>query len=322
MKIALITPAGAGSRLGNRATANRWANFLREAGHRVIVQIAWDKRPADLMIALHARRSYSSISDFAAAFPRRPLVVALTGTDLYRDIRTDRQAQQSLQLATRLIVLQEQGLHELAPELRGKTRVVYQSTKPFGMTRPLLRSFEVCVSGHLRVEKDPFRAALALRYLPDTSRIRVTHIGGALSAAMADEAEKWMRREPRYRWLGELPRWRARRYLARARLMIISSRMEGGANVVTEAITAGTPIIASHIPGNVGMLGPDYAGYYPLEDEQALASVLERAEADSTFYRTLKRQCAARRPLLAPARERAGLRRLLADAIKAGDRVV
>jgi glycosyltransferase involved in cell wall biosynthesis len=165
----------------------------------------------------------------------------------------------------------------------------------------------------LREEKDPFRLAAALQYLPQQSRIRVTHMGAAMSFEMATAARAWTKREPRYRWAGELPHWLALRCLARARLMVISSRMEGGANVVTEALAAGVPVIASRIPGNIGMLGKDYAGYYPPGNERALARLLWRAESDPEFYRKLKHQCAARRPLVSRKRENQGLRLLLAE---------
>ena len=291
----------------------RWAQLLRELGHDVGVQVNWNGTPADLMIALHARRSHASIVRFAAAYPARPLVLALTGTDLYRDIRFDADAKRSLLLATRMIVLQEMGLAELAPVARRKTRVIYQSTRPIKRVPPLKSCFEVCVSGHLREEKDPFRLAAALEYLPQQSRIRVTHLGAAMSLEMATAARDWMERQPRYRWIGELPRWLALRRLARSRLMVISSRMEGGANVVTEALAAGVPIIASRIPGNVGMLGTDYAGYYPLGDERLLARLLRRAESDPEFYRKLRRQCRARRCLVSRKREKQGLKQLLAE---------
>ena len=212
-----------------------------------------------------------------------------------------------------MIVLQEMGLAELTPDLRKKTRVIYQSTRLIRRAPPLKSCFEVCISGHLREEKDPFRLAAALRYLPPQSRIRVTHVGAAMSAAMAAAARGWTEREPRYRWIGELPHWLALRRLARSRLMVISSRMEGGANVVTEALAAGVPIIASRIPGNIGMLGKDYAGYYPLGNERALARLLWRAESDPEFYRKLKRQCEARRRLVSRKREKLGLKQLLAE---------
>ncbi|MEK6594704.1 MAG: selenoneine biosynthesis selenosugar synthase SenB [Pseudomonadota bacterium] len=313
MRIAIITPASARSRHGNRNTAARWAVLLRELGYRVVVRTTWDGLAADAMIALHARRSHDSIRRYAELYPRRPLIVALTGTDLYRDIRFDACAQESMRLATRMIVLQEMGLTELAPALRRKTRVIYQSTRVIS-PQPALRScFEITVSGHLREEKDPFRAAAALAHLPSASRIRVSHLGGAMTPEMARAAREWAAREPRYRWLGELGHGRALRILARSKLMIISSRMEGGANVVSEALAAGVPVIASKISGNIGMLGRDYAGYYPLEDEMALAGLLWHAESDPRFYRHLKRQCAARRPLVAPQLEKRGLKKLLAE---------
>jgi putative glycosyltransferase (TIGR04348 family) len=313
MKIALVTPARPVAHSGNRNTAQRWASLLRELGHRVRVQTAWDRKPADIVIALHARRSHDSIAAFAETYPDRPLVVMLTGTDLYNDIRADARAKSSLKLATRLIVLQSHGLPELAPGLRNKTRLIYQSTRPIKKIPPVKTQFEVCISGHLREVKDPFRLAAALRHLPAQSRIRAVQIGGAMNATMKHAAQRWLRSEPRYCWLGELPHGGALRRLARARVMVISSRMEGGANVVTEALAAGVPVIASRIAGNVGMLGCGYAGYYPVGDERALARLLWRAESDAQFYSRLKRQCAARRYLTRRQREKNALRSLMRE---------
>jgi putative glycosyltransferase (TIGR04348 family) len=313
MKIALITPAAASSRYGNRNTAVRWAELLRELGHQVTVQEQWNGRSADLMLALHARRSHESIIRFAERNPQRPLILALTGTDLYRDIHDNANAQESLELASRMIVLQDMGLRELAPRLRRKTRVIYQSCDPIA-AQPAMRScFEVIVSGHLREEKDPFCGAAALAHLPASSRIRITHIGGAREPAMAAEARRWMRLESRYHWLGELRRPQALATLARGRAMLISSRMEGGANVVSEALTARVPVIASRIPGNIGMLGKDYRGYYPAGNPRALARLLRRIETDADLLGALRRQCAERRKLITRNRERQGLRTLLAE---------
>lgn len=313
MKITLITPSAGRSRTGNRNTAYRWADFLRQLGHRVKIQTEWDGLPADLMLALHARRSHASIRHFAEAFPHRPLILALTGTDLYRDIRHDASAQLSMDLASRMIVLQERGLLELSPEMRPKTRVIHQSAAPLKPQPRLRTHFQVCVIGHLREEKDPFRCALALKHLPAESRIRLIQPGRALSPDMAEEARRLMRVEPRYRWLGEMPHWQAMRKLARSHLMVISSRMEGGANVICEALAAGVPVVASDISGNIGMLGGDYGGYYPCGDDRALARLLWRAESDAGFYAQLQAQCAARRPLFTPEQECSALERLLAE---------
>jgi glycosyltransferase involved in cell wall biosynthesis len=88
--------------------------------------------------------------------------------------------------------------------------------------------------------------------------------------------------------------------------------MEGGAHVVSEAIAAGVPVIASDIAGNVGLLGEDYPGYFPVGNEQALAALLLRAETDSNFLRSLKAAVKARRSLTDPAAERRAIASLIA----------
>ena len=321
MKIDLVTPAGPGSRQhGNRATTVRWARFLRQLGHEVLLEETWGGGGCGMMIALHARRSHSSIKRYAKAYPGRPLVVTLTGTDLYRDIRSDEAARESLELATALISLQEKGPEELEPRHRAKTRVIYQSADPVRPQPPVKSRFDVCVIGHLRDEKDPFRTALASRLLPPTSRIRVTHTGRPYNEEFAEEARLHASENPRYRWIGEVPRWKARRILARSRLLAQTSVMEGGANVVSEALASGVPVVASDIPGNVGMLGEDYPGYHPVGDERALARLLYRAETDEAFYELLKARCNARKYLVLPEREKEALRRLVQDLVEDGSR--
>jgi len=315
MKIALITPAGVRSRSGNRHTATRWAAMLRSLGHKVRVSVSWDGRPADVMIALHARRSHVSIVRFRERFPDSPLVVVLTGTDLYRDNRTDLDAQDSLVLADRLVVLQDMGRRELPARFRRKTRVIYQSAEVSPSPEPPSRRFRVAVIGHLREEKDPFRAALALAYLRDLPELEVVHLGEALSPDMARTARRLMRSDPRYRWLGNMPHWQALRWLSRSHALVLSSRMEGGANVVCEAAAARVPVIASRVSGNIGMLGRSYPGYYALADERRLARQIRRVASDAPYYARLKRLIAARRSLFLPETERRGLRRLIAELI-------
>lgn len=313
MRIALITPYGREHRNGNWHTAARWTRFLREAGHTVRVQVEWDGRDADLMLALHARRSFASIRAFAERFPTRPLLVTLTGTDLYRDIHEDRDAQHALELAHRIIVLQERGPDELAPHLAAKTRVIYQSAPDTARLPPPKDVFEVLVIGHLRAEKDPFRAALATAYLPEQSKIQVTHLGSALSEDMAETAELAQRKLPRWHWGGEVPHKAVMKRLARARLMVISSVMEGGANVICEALAAEVPVLASHMPGNVGMLGEDYPGYFPVGDERRLARLLSMAENDPDFYAALVSHARVRRALMRPELEASRLRQAVAE---------
>ena len=299
MRIALVTPAGPGTRNGNRHTALRWAAFLEAAGHQVTVEVKWGKEPADLMLALHARRSHGSM----VVFPKnKPLVLALTGTDVYRDIHQSAEARESLARADRLIVLQPEAAKELPPRTRKKVKVVVQSSDTDLRHDPQRGKFRFCVIGHLRDEKDPLRAALALRLL-QRKDVEVVHLGAALDPGLGKQARQLMRGDKRYRWLGDVPHERALRLLASSHAMVISSRMEGGANVVCEALRIGVPVLASRISGNVGLLGRDYAGYFPVEDEGALAGLMARAASDRRFYESLKTQVKRLRAKVAPQAE-------------------
>lgn len=315
MRIVIVTPAPPGSRHGNRNTALRWARHLRALGHRVVIALAWDGGDCDVLIALHARRSHASVKAFKQAHPQRPLVLVLTGTDLYRDIRNDAGAKQSLKLADRMVVLQPQGLEELTAAQRTKTRVIFQSVHAMQRQAPPRSYCLITVIGHLREEKDPFRAALALARLPANTNIRVVHLGAAMSPEYAREARALGRYEPRYRWLGELDHAGAMRWLARSHAMVISSLMEGGAHVVSEAIAMGVPVLASNVSGNIGLLGKAYPAYYPVGDDKALAALLARAAADPAWLAQMAKKIAARSKQGDPARERAALARLLAEVV-------
>ncbi len=314
MRILIVTPAPPRSRKGNRVTALRWQRLLRELGQAVQLAEEFDGQRCDVMIPLHARKSARSVERFHTLHPDRPLLLTLTGTDLYRDIRTSRPAQRSLELANRLIVLQAHGISYLPAEHQPKARVIYQSVPPLRKRpQPLKNVFEVCVIGHLRPVKDPFRTAMAARRLPDSSKLRVLHLGGALSEQMRQRAEREMQENPRYRWLGDVPRGRTMQLLARSRLLVLTSKVEGGANVVSEAIVAGTPVVSSRISGSRGLLGDDYPGYFPVGDTRALADLLYRAETDARFYADLRRRCRKLTPLFAPARERRTWKQVLAE---------
>ncbi|MDL1862145.1 TIGR04348 family glycosyltransferase [Betaproteobacteria bacterium PRO7] len=317
--VAIITPSLADANTGNWHTAARWARFLR-ARYRVRVLKAWNGEAADALIALHARRSAASIEAFARHQPRRPLIVVLTGTDLYRDIRTDAAAQRSLELATRLVVLQERGAEALPAALRGKAVVIYQSAPRLALGVRRRTMFDVAVVGHLRDEKDPRLAMRVAERLPHDSRIRVLHVGDALDPALGQAAQSTQRRCARYRWLGGLPRARTRQVMRNARLLLHPSKMEGGAQAILEAIQSGTPVVASDCPGNVGMLGRGYPGLFPVGDMQAAAKLLRRAETDAKLLRALQSACKKRAALFDPERERRAVLRLVDNSLAKSSR--
>ena len=313
--ILIVSPALAEANNGNWHTASRWARMLR--GHcRIGVAREWRGEPCDLLIALHARRSAASIEAFARARPGRPLVVVLTGTDLYDDIRSDPSAQASLEHATRLVVLQDQGPLALPARLRPKCTVIYQSAARLVPVAPAAGLLTVVSVGHLRAVKDPATFMRAARRLGHRADIRFEQIGAALDADLGREAERTAAQCPRYRWLGDLPRPAARQRIRRAGLLVSTSRIEGGAHVILEAAQSATAVLATAIPGNIGMLGCGHAGGFEVGDDAQLAGLIERARDEPAFLAGLRAQTEARALLFEPAEEQRRLVEMIESTLK------
>jgi putative glycosyltransferase (TIGR04348 family) len=314
LKILVVTPAARESRAGNRVTADRWARILRRLGHRVTVTDSYTTQTADLLIALHARKSAPAVRRFRTKYPERPIIVAMTGTDLHHDLPNSQSVIRSIAIADRLVLLEPSGLQLLPKAVRQRTHVIFQSAEQ--LKQPVAHRsdcFEVCVIGHLRPVKDPFRTAMAVRQLPSTSRIMVTHLGAALTPAMRRRAERETERNSRYRWHNNCPRRQTLQILARSRALVLTSKSEGGPNVLCEAVLAGTPVISSRIAGAVGMLGDEYPGYFPVGDTRALADLLSQCERSRVYCSKLIRAGRARRKLFTPQREQNGWARLLRE---------
>jgi putative glycosyltransferase (TIGR04348 family) len=313
----IVTPALADANNGNWQTARRWQQLLAQT-HAVRLVKDWPDREAErdhVMLALHARRSASAIAAWAQAHPGQGLAVVLTGTDLYQDIHHDVSAQDSLAAAQRLVVLQSLGIDALPAAYRTRARVIHQSTtarQPLPKTDRHLRAVMV---GHLRAVKSPQTLMHAARLLAHRSDIRIDHIGDALEGDWAAQARATQADVPTYRWLGPLPHPRTRQAIQRAHVLVHTSAMEGGAHVIMEAVRSGTPVLASRVDGNVGMLGTDYAGYFDHGDAGQLARLLEqcREHPAGSLLAHLRAQCERRAPLFTPQAERASLLQLLED---------
>lgn len=321
-QLVIVSPALRDANNGNWQTARRWQRQLAGVARARIVKVWPDARAAGdgAMIALHARRSADSIAAWASTHPGTGLAVVLTGTDLYRDIVTDAAARRSLDLAQALVVLQECALRALPAAVRAQARVIFQSTPARQPLSKSTRRLRAVMVGHLREEKSPQTLFVAARLLAGRDDIRIDHIGDPLDPALGEAARATMAVVPNYHWLGGLGHETVRRRIQRAHLLIHASRIEGGAHVVMEAVASGTPVLASRIDGNVGMLGADYAGYFPWGDAEALAALLRRcrealAEQGDNFMQRLAEQCHQRAPLFAPERERAALHRLVGDLL-------
>jgi putative glycosyltransferase (TIGR04348 family) len=294
----------------------RWQSFLKNSGHQVRISSQWCSKKTDVLIALHAYRSHASIVQFRKLHPNHPIILIMTGTDLYRDMPLHPEVLKSMEMSDAIVVLQSAALAMIPKNLQGKTHVIYQSTKPVKRKALLKKSFLISVIGHLRPEKDPFCTAESLQYLRSESKIKVLHLGKAMSPEMKSQAKVYNKELKNYHWLDELSHAETLQQLSRSHLMVISSLMEGGAHVVTEAIAIGVPVIASDIPGNRGLLGDDYPGYYPVGDAKALALMLQKAEFEPLFYKSLEAHIKKRKKYVQPQFELNSIKALLNRLIK------
>ena len=271
------------------------------------------------MLALHATRSANAIQSWTRAGKQDSLAVVLTGTDLYRDLAAGNAiTAASLDATAKLVALQGDARAMLQPAWRRKCTVIFQSAKELAPGVPREGVLRAVVVGHLRAEKDPRTVFALFDHLPADFPLTLRHVGAPLDASLAREARSLMRREPRYRYSGTLPHGLAREAIRRADVLFHPSIMEGGANVIVEAVTSGTPVLASGVAGNVGMLGTRYPGYFETGDASTAAALLVRMHESARFRARLRRACDARRMLFTPARERQAVRELVAGLLAAG----
>jgi putative glycosyltransferase (TIGR04348 family) len=307
----VLTPAARGVRTGNRTTALRLCAILRQLGWTARVRTAWRDEPCELVVAVHAVKAAAAAVAAKAARPAARLVVVLAGTDVYPRYVPTPDSAAALALADAIVALQPLALAALPASLRGKARTIVQSAtavaaapREAAAAGAPARAFQACVLAHLRPVKDPLLPVRALAHVPPTPPVAVVVAGRALADDLATAMRAACAAEPRARWLGELPRRQARALLAASNVCIVPSAAEGGANVVSEAIAAGVPLLASAVPGNTALLGADWPGLFPAGDAAALGALLARAAADAGFGAELRRRTAALQPMVAPARER------------------
>jgi putative glycosyltransferase (TIGR04348 family) len=314
LNIVIVTPALADANNGNWQTAQRWSRLLSQA-YRVRLAADWQAGDDDVLIALHARRSAAALARWKAQRPAAPAVLVMTGTDLYRDIQSDPSAQSSLRSADRLVVLNELGASALPPEMQTKVHVVLQSCSARQALPKTEHHLRALMVGHLRDEKSPRTYFQAARFLHHRGDILLDHAGAALDPALGDEATALMASCPQYRWLGAVTHAQARQRIQAAHVLVHPSKMEGGAHVVTEAVRSGTPVLASRIDGNMGLLGVGYDGYFPPGDAAALASHLQRLRDTPAMLQQMAQQCAVRSALFDPTEESKVLHTLLRDLL-------
>lgn len=316
-RIVIVTPHLADANNGNWRTADRWRRMLSD-DYRAIVQAGWAPGAArcEVFIALHARKSHASIAAFRSAHPDRPIILILTGTDLYKDLPTNAEAMQSLEMADALVVLQADAVRFLPKPYRSKAKVIYQSSRLLVPAKRPVSILKCVTVGHLRDEKSPQTLFDAMDLLPPDIRFRIDHIGAPLDRTLARHAHALEKRDSRYRYLGAKTHGATRQAIRHAHLLVHPSQMEGGANVIAEAITSRTAVLASRISGNVGMLGSGHPGYFRVGDAADLAAKLKRCAQAGHLVSRWIRLTDFERERFAPETERAAVQSLVHGLLK------
>ena len=318
LSILLVSPVSTDSPKGNQVTTERWHHHLTNLGHEVTITQSYSGQNVDGMIALHARKSAPAIKAFDEMRGDEFLIVGLGGTDIYRDYPDSAEAVESIERADRLVVLQPRAIEELPVDLQEKGRTIYQSVlnPPVHTMRPnpdQPNTFQILSVAHIRPVKDPIRLPLALKEIPDDTGIRGFHLGAILDESCGEEFLEIADNQPNFDYMGELSREKTLQMIRGADALVISSRLEGGANVVSEAIVLDTPVLASDIPGNRGMLGEDYSGYFPVGDDDTLRKLILRIHDDNDFYSELTHSITKRQTEFQPDLEQKRWKHLLEE---------
>ncbi len=297
MRVLLHVPLPRGSTRGNWITAIRWSKLLHGLGHTVRTvdpseYASTETSSYDVFIALHARRSAEAIQKFRIATPQGKIVVALTGTDLHVDLFDGTAGfscvTKSMRVADRIVLLEPEGLNNLAPEFRQKCTVIFQSTLLPRLEQQTRGSrFRIAFLAHLREVKNPFLICRAVELLPPSSSAMVTHAGEATSVFWRDRALQWSESCSRYEWVRAISHQDAMQLLANSQLTVLTSRHEGAPSVFSEAAALGVPILSTRIPASVGILGAKHPGLFNVDDAAGLAKLIHRAEHDQDFYEDL-----------------------------------
>jgi glycosyltransferase involved in cell wall biosynthesis len=297
---------------GNSITAKRIAKLLTQAGHAAQAINTDMPPPADAMISLHATKTLAASKRFKVHSPNAKLIIYLTGTDLYREqTNNNPEFQEALILADVLVVGQRASLASIPADFQDKSHFV-----PASVLLPSLKkvspppSPSLALIGHLRPVKNPFLMNIALVELVELKLDAFT-LGAALEPSMLADAEAWQLADSRFHWLDDVPYTEALSWIEQVDFTLNTSHSEGGSNSVAESIVLGTPVLASKIEGNVGMLGDDYLGYFEPNNASSLARLIQRSITDHSFHKKLLQQIAELQENFLPEKEVAGWLKLL-----------
>lgn len=275
VRVLLLSPLLGGG--GNATSARRLARHLGAEGVAArLLEVSAPDFPGrlaaalrsfrpDLVHALHARKGGAAWLDHALPGDP-PLVVSLTGTEIHRDLGDPSLAPRVLgALREARLVLSSGGALlasavAVVPSLSGRSAVVpkgvdlpprdpgFDLRRAAGLPR---NAFVFLLPAGLREVKDPLFALEPLsRLRRGDPRVAFVHCGESLDPSLEEALRARAAAEPWVRTLGAVPYRRMGSVYAGASVVLNTSRSEGYANVLPEAMAAGRPLLAADIPAN------------------------------------------------------------------------
>ena len=314
MKFLILFPDNKKAVTGNLCSALQYQIILQDLGHRVELANRYIEQDAEVLIAINADKNNLHIRKFNSDNPQSKIILVLSGTDIYPE--PSAKAIDSMEVGNVLVVLQSHGIDQVPPIYRNKSTIVYQSIEKLSVDSGRSKSdseFRVVLISNIRSVKDPLIASRACRLISPASKLKITHVGYCLDEGLGSELTQENKSNIRYEWVGGLSRLEAMTILSESHVLLITSQHEGAGRVVGEAIQLGVPIVSTNNLGVTGILGDDYAGYYPVGDAKALSDILTKAEEDKEFLAQLNVHCQNRSSLFDIEEEKKNWEKLIND---------
>jgi L-malate glycosyltransferase len=339
MKSLLLAPTAPPRLTGNAVTVERISSLLAKAGvicrivdlsatpAGALAEIARNFQP-DLIHAFHAYKAgpcgFALARDLAV-----PLLITMTGTDIYGDLESADTREEVLQVlgaSARITVFNTQARSVLfhCGIDRRTVSVVHQSVslpanaetdwrERLGIDR---EAPVFLLLGGIRRIKD---FSFALTALAESRKrfptLRLLIAGPVIEPEEFAKIQTWCTGRSWVALLGEVPRREIRALFATGDVLINTSRSESESNAVLEAMSRGKIVIARDIPGNASLFGGDRR--FLFRDARELQDVIDHVLTDRRGWDRYGAQ--ARRRItrsFSPAREQAGYLRAYRTCLK------
>ncbi len=327
--IKIYSPSRDSAVTGNYVTSKRYAYHLQNLGYRVFVYNGFEEKVnvegVRCAFVLHAEKGSHVIKELAAK--NVPVVLVLTGTDLYRDIISTKNSKKercfrSIQLASAIVVLHENAVSDLLKVVsfpRERIFVVLQSVVDFKKRTFLFKKknhYKILLLSNIRKEKGIIVAISGFlefqKNIDARTKFTLDHIGGVLDQGYFKKITNLLEGVKSVSFLGSIEKDKLQTMLASYDLLLHSSFIEGGSLVIQEAQNAGLPIIASDISCHAALLGSAYVGLHSVGSAKDVSEKLKTFFFDELCRKQMETQlssCPAAGSTL--GKEQKALRRVL-----------